>query len=383
MKVQFDATPIIQEKMSGVGYFTKELLESFIKYYPETNLTGFYFNFLGRKKIVSRIPGIKLTTNYLLVGKIVNMLRRIGINIPVEIISLSRSDVILFPHFISRPSIFNIPIVSVVYDTAYIDIPESLQSLARSDLTRFMDKTVGRSTVIITNSKFTRRRLEEIYKVPRSKIIVDPIPPPEPLNPSVGQELSLLNKFDLKKNEYLLFLGNIEPRKNLSTLLDAYINLPDNFRNKYALVIAGGEGWKSEELNKKIEDYIKSGERIVKCGYVSELDRSVLYKNCFLYIQPSHYEGFGMPILESMSYCAPVIASDIEVFHEVGGNAVRYFNKDSSDSLANLILEIINNKSIRKQLIKASQKNLERFSWKDTAKLVHEAIVGAANRKES
>jgi glycosyltransferase involved in cell wall biosynthesis len=134
-------------------------------------------------------------------------------------------------------------------------------------------------------------------------------------------------------------------------------------KNQYGLVLAGGMGWDTEGPMAEIKLLQDSGEKIVVTGYVDEDTRAYLYQNATLLAIPSHYEGFGMPLLEAMSYGVPVAASDIPVFHEVAGEAAVYFNKDDPASIASSLNSLISDESLRNQQIERSTGQLKKFDW--------------------
>jgi glycosyltransferase involved in cell wall biosynthesis len=173
---------------------------------------------------------------------------------------------------------------------------------------------------------------------------------------------------------YLLFFGTLEPRKNLVGLMQAYEKLPDDLRQKYTLVITGKKGWKDEEILVTLERLRRSGAHILQTGYVSDEDRAALFMNTALYLMPSHYEGFGMQLLEGMTYGCPMLVSDIPVLREVAGDAARYCATDP-DSIAKAITTLLSDKRAQQLLVAAGRKRLQYFSWDKVAQDVYAKIV--------
>ena len=202
-------------------------------------------------------------------------------------------------------------------------------------------------------------------------------PPPYP----VEKEPSILKKFSLTKHKYILYLGTIEPRKNLKNLIIAYSLLPEKIRSTHPLVLAGGKGWKDEEIRQAISDYKSKGYNIITTGYITDEEKAVLYKNTACFTLPSHYEGFGMPILEAMQYSIPVAISDIPVFHEVAGQAAVYFNQDDPDSIATAISKLLDDAKLRQNLARHQSKELAKYSWKSNANLVIKAFQALIDKK--
>lgn len=146
----------------------------------------------------------------------------------------------------------------------------------------------------------------------------------------------------------------------------AYEQLPEDIRRRYSLVIAGGKGWKDEEILKTLSALEASGAKIIRTGYVSDEDRAALFIGTALYIMPSHYEGFGMQLLEGMSYGTPMLVSDIPVLHEVGGNATAYCGT-APEQIADGITRVLTDSSLQETMVAAGKKRIVMFSWDNVA----------------
>ena len=178
-----------------------------------------------------------------------------------------------------------------------------------------------------------------------------------------------------------LSVGSMEPRKNLDLLLDAWELYLHRSKRRRQLWFAGGKGWKSEATWKRIVDLQKTGG-VEHRGYVTDSDLQRLYQTAFGFLFPSHYEGFGLPVLESMSQACPVITSKNSSLPEVGREAVLYWDGRSPETLAESMLQLEENKKLYLSL---SEKALERsrlFSWEKTAlglRRFYEEVLGKAD----
>lgn len=176
---------------------------------------------------------------------------------------------------------------------------------------------------------------------------------------------NLLSKFRLKKEEFWLGVGTIEPRKNYRMLIDAYSELND----PKPLVIAGGKGWLESDIGETVK--AKGLEGKVKfLGYVSDDELSGLYSGCLAFVYPSHFEGFGLPVLEAMSCGAAVITSNASSLPEVGGEAALYIDPRSKDSLIMQMNALVTNEELRKELRLKSHGQAGKFSWDEAARIV-------------
>ena len=373
IKVLFDANPLVNGPMSGVGYYTQGLIRSLAETFPEDlELVGHYFNFFGRKANLDTLPqapNISYLESKLLPGKVISICRRLGFQPPIELFVRKKFDVILYPNFVGLPSIYKAPSAVVIHDLCYHDMPEFVHEKNRSFLARFVPKSIKHSALIICVSEFTKNRVQEIYDTADKEIIVTHNPP---MSPTPGNK-DTLKTLGIEK-KYLLYIGTLEPRKNIRGLADAYTKLPRSTRNEYSLVLAGGKGWYIEDDIDYITGLRSQGYDILLTGYVSGNQRAALYANADLFVLASCYEGFGMPILEAMTYSCPCALSDIEVFHEVAGDSAEYFNPEDLNSIATALVDVLEDETKKKALKAAGQKRLELYNWEAVARKVQESI---------
>ncbi len=181
-----------------------------------------------------------------------------------------------------------------------------------------------------------------------------------PFIPQGGQ--SVKSKYNLPDN-FILFVGSIEPRKNLENLIHAYINLDKDIRNEFKIVIVGFKGWENKEfmniLNKYAVRYI---------GYVSEMELRELYTLATLFVFPSFYEGFGLPPLEAMACGCPVVVSNVASLPEVCGDAAYYVDPYSIESIADGMYKVLTDKGLRESLVRKGLERVKLFSWERCAR---------------
>lgn len=378
IKVLFDANPLVNGSKSGVGYYTHALISALAKNYPDDiQLVGHYFSFLGRKDNAS-LPEAKNITyvkSRLVPGKVISVCRILGFQPPLELFFKRRGDVAIFTNFVCLPSLLRTPRITVVHDLCYIDIPQYVSEKNRNFLKKFVPRALKMSSRIITISNFTKETIQKNYGTADSKFLITPIPPMEKLS-SNNYDLSSIGV----RGKFILFVSTLEPRKNVINLVKAYEKLPRKLREEYGLVLAGGTGWYMEETISYIQALQAKGLKIITPGYISDECRAALYENASLFVMPSHYEGFGMPILEAMSYDIPTAVSDIGVFHEVAGNAAVYFDKDNTESIALTIEDILSNNDKRDLLVSRGAKRVAMFDWEDVAKNVFEKLKSTLNK---
>ena len=369
MTVLFDANPIAISGRSGVGHYSHYLVQALADAYPdELRLIGHYYDFLGRKHPADLpvAPNISYRPTKLFPGKLTNMLRRLGMPLPLEILAKHRGDVLLFPNFLTLPSLFRAPSVVTIHDLCFLEYPQFVSDLNLHDLRHYVPTSIQHASLILAVSDFTKNAIVDAYGVKPEKIVVTPVPPLKKAMMSAETARKLVAETGISK-QFILFVGNLEPRKNLLNLIEAYRLCPPEIRDKHSLVLAGGKGWKNEDLLARVKQLQQAGMDIVLTGYVSDDQKDALQQQASLVVLPSFYEGFGMPILEAFRFGVPVAASDIPVLREVAGDAAAYFNPDDAADIAHAMTSALTDDKLRQRLIGREPAELNKYSWEKTA----------------
>lgn len=378
LKIIFDAESLVRGNLTGVGRSTEGLIAALARNYPhDVELVGHYFNFLNRLNPSSTLPtgpNIRYRRTVTLPRQVFTMLRRLGLRIPFELLAKERGDFHLFPAFIGWSSLFKTPSAPFIHDVTYLLHPQYVNDIARYDLIKLVPQTIQRASFVITNSQSSKEGLQSAYKL-QIPVLVEHIPPVGALDIKDKQAGLLLQKLGIH-TPFILFFGTIEPRKNLTNLLQAYTQLSPDIQRTHALVIAGGKGWHDTAIIDQISQLQASGVNIKQLGYVSDQERAALFKKTAVYVMPSYYEGFGMQLLEGMTYRTPMIASDIPVLREVAQDAALYCNTDA-DSITKAITVVISDELVRQKLIKAGVARLTNFSWDTVSHQIFRAIKEA------
>lgn len=176
-----------------------------------------------------------------------------------------------------------------------------------------------------------------------------------------------LNKYCREKNlpeNFILYVGSIEPRKNLMRLLESYEMLSNQLKRNVKLVLAGFKGWKNKQVMDKLTEL---GEDVSYYGYVSNYELACLYNLCTLFVYPSLYEGFGLPPLEAMACGAPALVSGIPVHKEIYGESALYFNPTSAEEMSFVLQSALEDTDIRQELKRRGKEKAKEFSWEKSA----------------
>jgi len=213
---------------------------------------------------------------------------------------------------------------------------------------------------IITISEFSKNEIVNLLDVDAARVYVTPLGVDNRFGP-VGEGFRGLPR------GYVLFLGNLEPRKNLPRLITGYRSLPQTLKRKHPLVIAGAAGWHTDEFERSLRS-LREEERPILTGYVPQKLIPHLYRGASLFVYPSLYEGFGLPLLEAMASGVPVIASESTALQEVVGDAGVLVNPYEVDHLATAMKELLGDETKRQDMAAKAITRAGLFSWDKCAR---------------
>jgi len=264
------------------------------------------------------------------------------------------------------------PVSSVVtiHDLSFIYYPQDFLKKDLYQLKTWTAYSVKKAKKIIAVSQSTKKDIIKIYKIPEEKIevIYNGYEKPKTVTPS---------KFKIKKIScpYLLYVGTIQPRKNLSLLIDAFYKF-NQIYNNYELVIAGKKGWLYKKIFDKVSD-LGIEDRVFFTDYVTDFQLAYLYQNAFCLVMPSLYEGFGIPLLEAMSFNCPVVSSFSSSLPEIGSDACLYFNPLDVNDLVEKLLKLKDNEKLRNELTKKGCQRIKFFSWNNCGEKTLSTIINS------
>ena len=261
--------------------------------------------------------------------------------------------------------------VVTIYDLNFLTHPERTRAEIRRDYGALAAKHAQRAERVVANSRTTAHDVQQRLGVPESRISVcypgAPAWTPRMTEPQAG---------------YLLFLGALEPRKNVGVLLDAYERLLAEMPDAPSLVLAGKVGADSKLINARVADRPLAG-RVQLPGYIASEQREQLFKGALAFVMPSHTEGFGMPVVEAMTAGVPVIAADRGALPEVAGSAAQFFEPDDVDALTALLKKIILDSGMRSTMRESGIEQARRFSWRSSAAALRDAWTLAVESRRS
>lgn len=262
---------------------------------------------------------------------------------------------------------FRGPTVVTVHDISWVRYPETHPADRVREMNRVMPNVVKHAAHIMVDSEFVRQEVMDYYGLPAERVTTVLLGVSPEFTPvDIDQCAQVLAQFDLHPGQYLLAVGTLEPRKNLSTVIAAYAQLPDVLRRRYPLVIIGMNGWGMGDLSGSLRQMIGSGE-VRLTGYVSQSHLPALYTGARALVYPSLYEGFGLPPLEAMACGTPVIASRRASLPEVVGDAGLLVEPLDDQAIAQHMQSLIEDDALHAALGIAGQRQAQAFTWRRCA----------------
>jgi glycosyltransferase involved in cell wall biosynthesis len=279
-------------------------------------------------------------------------------------------------------------------DLAFLRFPHQFRKKDLYTLVNWTKRSVKQASHIFTISQFSKKEIEYFYNYPASQItvtypgIANLKSQNSPVSPRLSRgrakpqlKIKIFTKYKIEKNKYFLYIGTLQPRKNLIRLIEAFAQIISHqpLVIDY-LVVVGKKGWLYQEIFEKVKT-LGVEKNIIFTGYVEEEEKAVLLKNALALVLPSLYEGFGMPVLEAMQLGCPVIVSKNSSLSEIVGEAGLYIDDPLSVSgVKKVLLKMVKlNQNQRQILIKSGFKQTKKFSWAKTTKKTLKILKEVAN----
>ncbi len=385
-KIYFETRALVADHFSGVGHYVlgiAKALDDYIGSPEHTQLqkehnSDFDTILWAPRNHVSRLAKFKFlnlrSKAFPIPSYLIDRLLDNNLFPPLDLWPGKR--VYFFTNF-SRFPLLRAKSATVIYDTSFESVPQFVDANNRRFLSKIVKKSANKSDLIITISRHAKQDLVKFYGVPASKVII--------AYPGVDRTIfykrspaeiaAVKYQYGLPDN-YVLFVGNIEPRKNISGLIEAYTKLPLELCQRHPLVLIGASGWLTEEIFNKITTAQEKGYPIVRPKkYVADADIPAVYSGATILAYPSHYEGFGIPPLEAMACGVPVVCADNSSLPEAVGNAALLVKSTDTPAISKAIQKLLQDKDLRAGLIEKGYRQVPKFSWRDSAELIYKALM--------
>lgn len=298
-----------------------------------------------------------------------NTLKRIyweNISLP-NLFSKDNPSIVHIPGFAGPRFRTRIKRVTTVHDLIGILYPENLSPISRFYWQKWLPDSIQTSDMIIAISDNTKRDIMRLLGVADEKIQVVLSAAGENFKPITNEKQldEVRKKYNLPQ-EFILNVGTIEPRKNILGLLEAFSAYLKESKSSESLVLVGKKDWGYQDVLKRVDE-LGITPQVIFTDYVSDEDLPVLYTLCKVFIYPSFYEGFGLPVLEALACGKPVICSKTSSLPEIAGGAAILIDPENVRELKDAIYKMANDVSIREEFSEKALIQAGKFSWKKTA----------------
>ncbi len=365
MKIGFGTTflekGLAKEHMDGIGVYSKNLWEKFEGVEKQAISFGNQEPNPQTVKLLGDIKYLPLSYPLQSALSLLSSSSFLGSN------KLEKEMDLFFAPDHHIPKFDHIPVIATIMDAYPLIYPKLVSQRLRKFKNIAFKRTSKWADHIITISEHSKQDIIHYFDIPAKDISVIPLG----VNRAFFQKIpddkreAVRQKFGLKE-DYFIFVGTIQPRKNLSRLIEAYLSLPSTLRQKHPLVIIGHYGWGEDDLKHKLDTLGKS-DTIHHLTHVSDQELYALLQSALAMVYPSLYEGFGLPILEGFASQIPVITSSTTSIPEVAGDAACYVDPLDSSDIATKMKQLVNDKMMREEMIKKGLKKVETFSWEQCA----------------
>lgn len=370
MRVALELQPCLKNR-SGIGVYTYELAKR-LQAYKELELKGDIFNFLGRNNLTDDLKYLDFEKNTCKLFPY-GVYRRIWHMAPIKYNTIfnREAEVTHFFNFIVPPRIKG-KVVNTIHDLTFEFYPETMDKKNLKRLRTDIGYSIERADKIVTISQCSKRDIVETLNVDERKIeIIYPGVNADYFSQTYTEETlrQVKAKYQLP-DEYILYMGTLEPRKNIPSIIEAFYQLKkdgDQSVQKVKLVLAGKKGWLFEGIFNKVKA-LGLEEEVIFTDYVAEEDKGVIYRLAKVFVFPSLYEGFGIPVLEAMASSTPVITSNVSSLPEVAGNAALLVNPRDIVGIAQGMQHIFSDEAYRQSMIEKGKVQARRFNWEDSSK---------------
>ncbi len=289
-------------------------------------------------------------------------------------VDLLHSMAFVLPFMSTRPA------VVTIYDLSFLHFPDNFPAVQRFYLTGQTRRSAQKAEHIIAISASGKQDVHQFFNIPLHKIDVV-YPGVDPMYRCLPEnEVAAFREKQGINGRFILHVGSLQPRKNIPLLLEAFAQLADP---TLQLVLVGGKGWLFDTIFKRVRS-LNLIDRVRFTGYVPDDDLPFWYNAADLFVLPSHYEGFGMPIVEAMACGTPVIAADNSSLPEAAGKAGLLFAPDNAADLAKRMANVLYNAQLSDKMRRLGIEHAQTFSWeqagRETAVIYQKVLQGNKNR---
>lgn len=376
MKISFDAQLLMKGEKTGIAWCAENILQRMPQYQNDYDLNYFTLGY-GEEQLycVDKYHklGYQINRCHWFHDVLYRMIWSL-IPVPYSMFFRKKSDITVFFNYVVPPGVKGRR-VTFVYDMAYKSCPETVRKRTKDMLNIALKRSCKRADKIITISEFSKREIIHYIGIREDKIVVMPcgvdFTKYHP-NYTDDEVMAVTKKYGIT-DKYLLYLGTLEPRKNITRLIQAYARLKGTVSNLPKLVLAGRKGWMYDSIFEIVKE-LQLEEDVVFTGYIDPADSPVLMKGAMAFLFPSIYEGFGMPPLEAMACGTPVLVSNVSSLPEVVGDAAVLVDPLSIDSIQEGMASLLTKEDLRIELSRKGIERAQTFSWDKSVEIINKVF---------
>jgi glycosyltransferase involved in cell wall biosynthesis len=375
MKVVFDGTPFLLEK-TGIGHYTENLIAYLRSEQPDLETCLFTISLRGGhrlKRSSPRLEGMEIKGYNLPANFLYYVWWARTSLFPVETL-LGDFDIFHATNY-QAPALHGARLVSTVHDINFVRFPE-MQSKGIRRFIKSLPRLLDKSSIVLADSRFTADEIMDVYGLAedRVRVVYPGLNPAFLAQPSPDEVETALRAYCLAP-PYIAYIGNLHPRKNLGTLLEAFARLRERgLEHRLAVIGGGGLGKLNNTEYRKLMFRVKDlglEEEVVFTGYVGDERLKSLLAQSDMLVFPSIYEGFGLPPLEAMACGVPVITSRRASLPEVVGDAALLLDDPlEPEEIASKVELLISDPALRAGLVESGQMRARYFTWEKAAREV-------------
>ncbi len=372
MRIAIDFTSAARER-AGIGRYARELIRALSRL-DRANQYRLFVPLDAHADLLAFDwpPNFAIVHAPLTERVLAALWHRARVPLPVEFF-IGRVDVFYSPDFLLPPTWARRKLVTV-HDLSYVRLPECFPAVLKRYLDNAVPRSLKRADLVLADAQSTRADLVDVYRLApdRIKVLYSGVDARFCAHLDEAARMRVAEKYRLG-DPYLLSVSTIQPRKNNVRLIRAFARLLPRLGAPLSLVIAGGEGWMYDEVY-RVVDELDLRHRVKFLGFTADEDLPALYSMATLFVYPSLYEGFGLPVAEAMACGVPVVCSNSSSLPEVGGSAVLYFDPCNVDEMADVIGHALKEPAIRSRLQAQGLEQVKQFTWERSAQALLEYL---------
>lgn len=376
MRIAINGRLLIENRLEGIGYFTREVIQNMVRLYPQHD----YLVLFDRRPAEQfLIPGVE----YRVVQPAARhpLLYRLWFEllVPWYLRNWDAEVFLSFDGFTSRH--LEIPVVTAIHDLAYAHYPESMKSSELGFYRKYQPLFAAVSEAVLTVSEYSRQDIHKQLDVPLKKIHAVyngsrfEKSHPEP-------DMGVLTRFGLEPEQYFIYTGSLHPRKNILRLIAAFERFSELTPGGYKLVLAGRSAWKTDPIRQAAADSAVSN-RIIFTGYIPDSVLWTLLSQATALCYISLFEGFGVPVLDALHANTPVIGSRTTSIPEVAGEAALLIDPLDVEAIAQTMKRLAVDGNLREQLVAKGVEQRLKYNWASTTRQIYDVVSKVYERTYS